>query len=290
MFRLDEGNKSLLLVPYSLLKIMYIRLIRNKPQGNAITGRLVIDGRWFCYTLERVGYQIPALCYHVVVTMSPKFKRLLPLVQNVPRIPPVCTEDSATSPNRGPHELRERVGRGETAATLTNEGEFIVASQFRRRSGGNGLRSTPSERSEQDKINKISRPKGVGALRLGIRFHRGTRPEHSTGCILVVADNPSRSRELIRAEVVENNVVEVVDSNNPIVGCRSAADVEKHLTDLILKAQNEHEEIILEVTDFTPGTEYGYNTPCVRELQQHEIDARRAEQRYYELHPEECKG
>ena len=213
---------------------MYIRLIRNEAKGNAITGRLVIDGRWFCYTLERVGYQIPALCYHVAVTQSPKFKRLLPLVQNVPR-----TGDKAT---------------------------------------------------------------GDKAMRLGIRFHRGTRPEHSTGCILVVADNPSRSREFlsrrwlerslstIRAEVVENNVVEVVDSNNPIVGCRSAADVEKQLTDLILKAQNEHEEIILEVIDFTPGTQYGYNTPCVRELQQHEIDARRAEQRYYELHPEECKG
>ena len=217
---------------------MYIRLIRNEAKGNAITGRLVINGRWFCYTLERVGYQIPALYYHVAVTMSPKFKRLLPLVQNVPRIPPVCTEDSA-------HEYRDSDTR----------------------SGGNGLRSTPSERSEQDKINKISRPKGVGALRLGIRFHRGTRPEHSTGCILVVADNPSRSRELIRAEVVENNVVEVVDSNNPIVGCRSAADVEKQLTDLILNTQNAHEEIILEVTDFRPGTEYGYNTPCPPELQ-----------------------
>ena len=175
MFILDKGNKSLLLVPYSLLKIMYIRLIRNKPQGNAITGRLVIDGRWFCYTLERVGYQIPALCYHVAVTMSPKFKRLLPLVQNVPQ-------------------------------------------------------------------------------RSGIRFHRGTKPQHSTGCILIPADK------------------------------------EKALTDFILKAQNEHEEIILEVIDYRPGTEYGYNTPCVRELQQHEIDARRAEQRYYELHPEECKG
>ena len=33
---------------------------------------------------------------------------------------------------RGPHELRERVGRGETAATLTNDSEFIVASPFRR--------------------------------------------------------------------------------------------------------------------------------------------------------------
>ena len=210
---------------------MYIKLIRNKPQGKAITGRLVIDGRWFCNTLERVGYEILALCYHVQVTMSPHFKRLLPIVQNVPRIPPVCTEDSATSPNRGPHELRERVGRGEMAATLTNEGEFIVASQFRRRSGGNGLRSTPSERSEQDKINKISRPKGVGALRQGIRFHRGTKPQHSTGCILIPADK------------------------------------EKALTDLILQAQQSHEEIILEVTDFRPGTEYGYNTPCPPELQ-----------------------
>ena len=216
---------------------MYIRLIRNKPQGNAITGRLVINGRWFCYTLERVGYQIPALCYHVAVTMSPKFKRLLPLVQNVPASP----------------------------------------------------KSSPKGKDFNSDEKLPSLQGGVGG-RQGIRFHRGTRPEHSTGCILVVADNPSRSRELIRAEVVENNVVEVVDSNNPIVGCRSAADAEKQLTDLILKAQNEHEEIILEVTDFTPGTQYGYNTPCVRELQQHEIDARRAEQRYYELHPEECKG
>ena len=81
-----------------------------------------------------------------------------------------------------------------------------------------------------------------------------------------------------------------LSSKHISVGCRSAADVEIALTDLILKAQNEHEEIILEVIDFTPGTQYGYNTPCVRELQQHEIDARRAEQRYYKLHPEECKG
>ena len=227
---------------------MYRRLIRNKPQGNAITGRLVINGRWFCNTLERVGYQIPALCYHVAVTQSPKFKRLLPLVQNVPRIPPVCTEDSA-------HEYRD-------SAT---------------RSGGNGLRSTPSERSEQDKINKISRPKGVGALRLGIRFHRGTRPEHSTGCILVVADNNPMPLHPTPYTL------------HPPQG-RTAADVEKQLTDLILQAQQSHEEIILEVIDYRPGTEYGYNTPCVRELQQHEIDARRAEQRYYELHPEECKG
>ena len=165
---------------------MYIRLIRNKAQGNAITGRLVIDGRWFCYTLERKGVEIPALCYPVKVTMSPKFKRLLPLVCGVPRT-----------------EAKRREARGE---------------------------------------------------RQGIRFHVGTKPEHSTGCILV----PDRATE-------------------------------DKLTQIILKAQKEHEEVILEVTDYKPGTEYGYNHPCEHELQQHEIDARRAEQRYYELFPEEYK-
>ena len=144
---------------------MYIKLIRNEPRGNAITGRLVIDGRWYCDTLERVGYQIPPLCYHVAVTMSPKFKRLLPIVQNVPRLP-------------------------------------------------------------------IANSQSPIAYRTGIRFHAGTKPEHSTGCILV----PNRA-------------------------------IEKELTDFILNAQNEHDEIILEVTDFRPGTECGYNTPCPPELQ-----------------------
>ena len=106
---------------------MYIRLIRNKPQGNAITGRLVINGRWFGNTLERKGSEILALCYRVQVTMSPKFKRLLPIVQNVPQ-------------------------------------------------------------------------------RSGIRFHRGSKPEHSTGCILVVADNPSRSREFLSRRWLERSL------------------------------------------------------------------------------------
>ena len=189
---------------------MYIRLIRNEAKGNAITGRLVIDGRWFCNTLEQKGVEIPALCYHVCVTQSPKFKRLLPLVTGVPRTP----------------------------------------------QSGYGT-ATP-----------IGRANGAMGYRQGIRIHRGSKPEHSSGCVLVVADNTLRGKGI----------------------GRSAADVERELTSLILKAQQEHEEIILEVTDFRAGTEYGYNNPCERELQQYEIDARRAEQRYYELHPEECKG
>ena len=37
------------------------------------------------------------------------------------------------------------------------------------------------------------------------------------------------------------------DVSNP-VGCRSAAEIERELTSLILKAQQDHEEIILEIT------------------------------------------
>jgi hypothetical protein len=133
--------------------VMYIQLIRNQPKGSGITGRLVIDGRWFCSTLEREGYEIPALCYPVRVTQSPKFKRLLPLVTDVPQ-------------------------------------------------------------------------------RTGIRFHVGTKSEHSTGCILV----PDR-------------------------------EIEELLTSHILEAQNEKEEIIMEVFDFRPGTELGYNTECPPRLQ-----------------------
>ena len=219
---------------------MYIRLIRNEAKGNAITGRLVIDGRWFCNTLERVGYQIPALCYHVAVTMSPKFKRLLPIVQNVPQ-------------------------------------------------------------------------------RSGIRIHRGSKPEHSTGCVLVVGDNKNDNTDNLRPNQIAphsptrligdpaytlgahgeyssprqevlislrsndrfaydcRGTLSKLSSKHIPVGCRSAADVERELTSLILKAQQEHEEIILEVSDFRAGTEYGYNHPCERELQQYEIDARRAE-------------
>ena len=216
---------------------MYIRLIRNEPKGSAITGRLVINGRWFCNTLERVGYQIPALCYHVIVTQSPKFKRLLPLVQNVPASP----------------------------------------------------KSSPKGK-DFNSDEKLPSLQGGAGGRQGIRFHRGSKPEHSTGCILVVADNindntdnlrPNRTRSdrsnaceiriplgaqgeysSPRQEVDCRGMLSPLSSNKKNIGCRSAADVEQSLTQLLLQTQETHEEIILEVIDFRPGTDYGYNTPC----------------------------
>ena len=105
----------------------YYKLIRQHPEGEAVHGELYEVHHYFnkrsgecverliflCATLENKQYLIPALIYRVTVTHSPKFKRLLPVLNQVP-------------------------GRS------------------------------------------------------GIRFHRGTRPEHSKGCILVSADNEQK--------------------------------------------------------------------------------------------------
>ena len=101
---------------------MYYKLIRQQPEGKAVRGTIYRTEHRFsrsagiyqeyltpiCDTLENLDYLVPALIYKVAVTQSEKFKRLLPVLQNVP-------------------------GRS------------------------------------------------------GIRIHRGTKPEHSKGCILVSA-------------------------------------------------------------------------------------------------------
>ena len=86
-----------------------IRLIRKSKDGKAVHGCLRI-GAQEVSTLENEDYIIPCGTYPIAVTFSPRFKRMLPIVLNVP-------------------------GRN------------------------------------------------------GIRVHRGTRPEHSRGCILVSAVN-----------------------------------------------------------------------------------------------------
>ena len=99
---------------------MYYKLIRQHPDGKAVRGTLyTVEHRFsrfagiykeyltkVCETLENTDHLIPPLIYKVGVTKSPKFRRLLPVVEQVPE-------------------------------------------------------------------------------RMGIRFHRGTKPEHSKGCILV---------------------------------------------------------------------------------------------------------
>ena len=76
---------------------MKLKLIRKYKCPNYTIGHLYINDKYFCDTLEDKVRQldsiedkikhktaIPEGVYEVVVTMSPKFKRLLPLLLNVP--------------------------------------------------------------------------------------------------------------------------------------------------------------------------------------------------------------
>ena len=114
---------------------MYYKLIRQPAKGKAVRGTLYsVEHRFsrsvsvykeyltpICETLENADYLVPALIYRLSVTHSPKFNRLLPVLNQVPG-------------------------------------------------------------------------------RTGIRFHRGTKPEHSRGCILVSAENEQKLTALWLAE------------------------------------------------------------------------------------------
>ena len=62
---------------------MLIKLIRNWPQGKALFGQLYVDGEYFCDTLENTDYAIPTGFYRLRVTMSPRFRIYLPLLDGV---------------------------------------------------------------------------------------------------------------------------------------------------------------------------------------------------------------
>lgn len=64
-----------------------ITLKRNPPKGKAVTGIIEIpigDERWDSSTLENADFIIPAGTYPLKRTWSPKFKKDLPLVEDVP--------------------------------------------------------------------------------------------------------------------------------------------------------------------------------------------------------------
>ena len=264
---------------------MYIHLYRNQPKGNAITGRLVIDGKWFCDTLERKGYQILPLCYHVAVTQSPKFKRLLPIVQNVP-------QRSGIRIHRG---TKPEHSTGCILVVADNKQKGIINNNLNvreaivRPKGDKNINLNNNNTNYINLNNNNSNNLNQQQLRSTPNCHEQFRGPRSS------QQHSERSREDVPqprgcvvspAEELLNNVVNVVVTPSP-VGCRSAAEIERELTSLILKAQQDHEEIILEITDYRVGTDYGYNHQCEPELQQHAIDARRAAQRYNELCPTE---
>jgi hypothetical protein len=69
-----------------------IDIIRRKSSTKSTIGKMSIDGVFECYTLEDVTREqkivgvtaIPAGDYKVIINMSNRFQRLLPLVLDVP--------------------------------------------------------------------------------------------------------------------------------------------------------------------------------------------------------------
>lgn len=134
---------------------MYLKLLREPADGKSVRGvlyqvhfeRIGAYGHSeklnkICDTLENRDYLIPPLIYRVTVTMSPKFRRLLPVLCGVPATPEHPSADGRT-----------------------------------------------------------------GGLRLGIRIHRGFRPEHSEGCILVPgAEMEAYVTDLLARECKEGEV------------------------------------------------------------------------------------
>ena len=71
---------------------MNLQLVRELSQGDHTFGVLYLEGRFFCHTLEdrvrptKIAGEtaIPAGRYQVILSMSPRFKRVLPLLLAVP--------------------------------------------------------------------------------------------------------------------------------------------------------------------------------------------------------------
>jgi len=71
---------------------MVLKLQRTKEVNNATLGELFADGTFVCYTLEdkirleKIKHEtcIPAGIYTIEMTYSPTFKKILPLLLNVP--------------------------------------------------------------------------------------------------------------------------------------------------------------------------------------------------------------
>jgi len=120
-----------------------VTLQRNRPSGKAVQGRMTIpfdeDHTLVIPTLENADFLIPAGIYPLTKTYSPKFRKMLPFIEEVP----------------------DRQGIRCADTTLVHEPKYILAVSSR-------------VCSASPKNVKFSGPPDFG-----------TRPEHSTGCILV---------------------------------------------------------------------------------------------------------
>ena len=158
------------------------KLIRHpiSETSDAVKGHLMVclpkfGWVFICNTLENKQYLIPEGKYPVSTTFSPKFKRNLPLLSNVP----VAGSGPATLRQYGVLDTTCKSCGGERSANANDgapdeHGSSRLRSPFRRRSG--------------------------------IRVHRGTKPQHSRGCILV---NDRLYEDIVMDFISDDSVSEI---------------------------------------------------------------------------------
>ena len=112
---------------------MRLKLERTSCGPVCTIGSLLVDGKHECYTLEdvvRTGEKvygqtaIPAGVYNVVVTPSNRFKRDLPLLENVPNFQGIRIHPGNTAKDTEGCIL---VGKAKTAESVTHSREAFEA-------------------------------------------------------------------------------------------------------------------------------------------------------------------
>ena len=216
---------------------MLIRLLRNVPQGLALTGRLYVDSliseeghhqyQLSMDTLENLQYAIPDGFYRLRMTYSPRFQELLPLLDNV---------------------FGYYSGGSESCRMVQN-----------------GVESSSIENTMLHNATQPLNNATPSAHRTGIRIHAGNTIEHTTGCILVgdlaCLENggDAASTSLIASSPLASSPDRLLSSRKRLEELRN------YLLNYL--KQNPYEEIYIQLESPDPYPDA--DTPCNYEQQQH---------------------